>query len=294
MASPFSVVQKLPYTPIKNYIHPTPRQPTRKGDPMTIAAAFRCNDGVLLAADTLITFVGGSAKKYESKLFQINVDLDIHLAYAGDPYFVKDYVEELRKLTTGKTESDALSLAKQVSKRMFRERRKEFCAGMLLTIREGSSVSLYLAEETHFTKVDKYAVLGIGFEQAEALVNPYYRARMGLAESEYLARYVLYKVKKFVQHCGGDTEIKKVRDDGALRLHIFKQVTVRTSQEIEDDFAYLDRKLLPLLLAFSDLKIDKKTFRKLLNESNRALEKYRNDLRERYPKILEKALDNLD
>jgi len=70
---------------------------------MTVVAGFRCTDGVLLAADSLIGFDDDSVQTYESKIFCINPELDIYLAYAGDANFAKEYVRELENATAGKT-----------------------------------------------------------------------------------------------------------------------------------------------------------------------------------------------
>jgi 20S proteasome alpha/beta subunit len=65
---------------------------------MTIIAGFRCENGVVLAADTEITLDGGTGKTYESKIFVLDSGLGCHLAYTG----VSDFAAELEKMQAKK------------------------------------------------------------------------------------------------------------------------------------------------------------------------------------------------
>ena len=245
---------------------------------MTIAVGFRCLDGVVLAADTLITFEGGTGKKYESKLFTVNAPLGIYLTYAGDPDFAKELVRSLQVSTLGRGEKQALSIVKQTYQTFYREhyteppKSEKSSAWILVTVLEGSAISLYQARERHFTKIPNYAALGIGFEHAEAIFSPLYRAWMSVEDGSYTARYALRKVKNFVQGCGGSTEIQIIRDNGQIS---FGDSLPQVSKEIEEDFDYLDSQFIPVLLTFSDMRVDKKSFRADLKELCKMLETYR-------------------
>jgi 20S proteasome alpha/beta subunit len=296
MLKRFPLTYRLPSHRTKPYIRPIPRSPMERAKSMTIVAGFHCTDGVLLAADTLISFEGTDTKTYDSKIFRINPELDIYLTYAGDPDFAKEYVCELAEATAGKTEVEALALADQISKKLWKmwyvapAKGDKSWAHMLLTILEKSSVSLYSIRGMHFTKADKYAALGIGFPQAEAFLNTYYRNWMNLRQAEYMARYALYHVKKFVNGCGGDTEIQQVGNDGLFRFRAIKQVSLISSNETEEDFAFLDREILPLLISFCDLQVNKKAFRQQLRKLSKTLEAQRTERFEQAPKIFDKFI----
>jgi hypothetical protein len=109
-----------------------------------------------------------------------------------------------------------------------------------------------------------------------------------------MARYVLGRVKKFVKGCGGDTEIQQVTDDGLFRSSTVKLINLRASDSIEEDFAFFDREIFPLLIAFPNLKVDKKAFRKLFRKAIKALEEQRAERFEQSPKLLKKYFQRTD
>ena len=73
----------------------------------------------------------------------------MYLTYSGDPVFAKEYVDELKISTIGKSESEALTLAKETYKRIYHDHfvtvpdEEKLYAEMIMTLHEGDSVSLY-------------------------------------------------------------------------------------------------------------------------------------------------------
>src|SRR5271168_3836348 len=65
---------------------------------MTIAAAFVCNDGVLLGADTEVTR-SQISKTYESKILSVHHNVDLYLTYCGNVDFVKEMIQGVRDAT---------------------------------------------------------------------------------------------------------------------------------------------------------------------------------------------------
>jgi 20S proteasome alpha/beta subunit len=64
---------------------------------MTIAVGFRCDDGVILAADTEITH--WQSRSYESKILDISAGYhSCYLAYSGDVMFTKEITEDLKEV----------------------------------------------------------------------------------------------------------------------------------------------------------------------------------------------------
>jgi 20S proteasome alpha/beta subunit len=267
---------------------------------MTIVAGFYCSDGVLLASDTLITLLGGIGKKYESKIFEVNYDLGMFLTYSGDPDFAKEYANVLRQSCSGKSDSGALAAAKNISVQFYRNHffdppdDAKTYAAMLLTLRQGSSsVSLYSVTEKHFLKVsDRYVVLGIGQDQAESFFDPYYRSGMDLRACERVARYGIFKAKKFVQGCGGNTEIEKVLNKP--RPQGIKTISTLKSGEIDGNFEFCDSQIGKMLIAYSDFSVTQKEFRLKLKKSVKALEERRQRTLDDAPKAFKEYFDSLD
>jgi len=205
---------------------------------MTIAAGFQCKDGVILAADTEIS-LGQTTKTRQSKLFVINKAQDCCLTYAGHVAFAQELVGVMRSATRGKEGKKLLEAARK-SYRHFHNKYytqppkpEKSWADVLITLKEGQAVSLYCGQGRHWFKVDKYKLLGIGEEQAEAVVNPLYSGEPTTNEAGYIAICVLRKVKWFVQGCGGPTEVGEIRHTGP---HLWSSDKVEQAEEDLDYF----------------------------------------------------------
>jgi hypothetical protein len=86
--------------------------------------------------------------------------------------------------------------------------------------------------------------------------------------------YAFRAVKGFVQGCGGSTEVKEVGDSD-LFLAEFAIGSTQTEKETEEDFNFLDQKFRPLIIAFSDMLIEKAEFAALLKDFSKALIEHR-------------------
>jgi hypothetical protein len=246
---------------------------------MTIAAGFLCKDGVLLAADTEITFSGGKGKTYASKIFHVSsTNLNCYLTYAGSPYFAKELVHELgQALDDAPPSQSPLKTIKATYlaylDEQFAKSPETETASVLVALREGTKVNLYLGSDRHFTQVRGYEVLGIGMEQAEALFNPLHASWMTIYEAIYMAIYALRRVKGFVQGCGGNSEILAIKDKPSfLGLVSFTSDEIK---EIEEDFDFFDQHLRPLLFAVADLEVSRSSFQQRLTHFGGALKKRR-------------------
>ncbi|HVB98755.1 MAG TPA: hypothetical protein VNJ12_05405 [Candidatus Dormibacteraeota bacterium] len=246
---------------------------------MTIIAGFRCKNGVVLAADTEITNLGGTGKTYESKIFTINAQLGCSVAYTGDSDFAKELVDELRVATKNKTSEEALTAAKLIYREFWHEhytkppQDEKSHAFILLTLREGKKVTLYVGRTLNFPKIPEYAVLGVGQDLAEALFKPLYKSSATTTEAVYMAIYALWRVKGFAQWCGGDTEAVEVEDQD--QPDTLDSPPLQDNREIEQDFDFFDEQIRPLLLAYPNLYIKPKTFRALLRRFEKNINQYR-------------------
>jgi 20S proteasome alpha/beta subunit len=91
-----SNVKFSPYTR-----RPEPQKIARR-KPMTIAAGFRCLDGVVICTDSEHT--AGQAKFYDKKIFEIKARNAVaYLAGAGDYAYIRTAAEEIESYMKGKT-----------------------------------------------------------------------------------------------------------------------------------------------------------------------------------------------
>ncbi len=109
---------------------------------MTIAAGFYCKDGVVLAADTEITFSGGAGKTYSSKMLLISSTLGCHATYAGSPDVAKELGRELSQSVKEQTEHGALQALIAAYKAYWDDNYaaspESDTTSMLVTLREGA------------------------------------------------------------------------------------------------------------------------------------------------------------
>jgi hypothetical protein len=252
---------------------------------MTIAAGFCCSDGVILAADTLITLPGGG-KTYRSKLFTINEGESSDLTYAGDEPFVLELINKLQQNVPRRSGDAFLKAVKGIYRQLWREhyieppKAEKTYAHILITLRMNNSICLYCAYAHHFYPVNTYAVLGIGEDRGESLFKPLYRVGMETYEASYMAVYAFQKVKKYTEGCGGETEVRFIsprnQHVSLTRFANFAVLPERTSREIEEDFDVFDKAMQPVLLVYPDLdSTNPKQFRKLFCQAMKKLEKTR-------------------
>jgi len=258
---------------VKPYIFPTKNQ-GGKVYAATIAAGFRCSNGVVLCADTEITL--GAGKTYQSKIFVVDALAGCYLTYCGSTDFAKELVDDLRQIQ-GKGARDALAIIKSTYREFF----GKYCnpddeatwTSILITLRDGDKVNLYAGRGRQFPNEPYYATLGIGQYQSEALFNPLYHQWMTVNEAVYMAFYGLHSVKGFVPGCGGETEYVEILDDADV---IPLDFLMRPSgTDIEQDFQFLARVFKPVLFAFPDMDISLEKFSQILREMETSLIQYR-------------------
>lgn len=139
---------------------------------MTVAVGLVCNNGVVLAADTEITY-GVAGKKEESKLFQINRNCGCWLTYTGHCDFAKELVDRLRgKSDAFSPSGSSLNLIRSEYNQMLdiqekHPKEERSFAEFLITLRvpndwsiHGATTHLYQLRGDHCFKVDKYAAIG--------------------------------------------------------------------------------------------------------------------------------------
>jgi 20S proteasome alpha/beta subunit len=212
---------------------------------VTIIAGFRCQDGVVICADTQET--SGSAKRNVPKLefFSgpticpeqnklINHDLAIAICGAGDGPFVDKVAsrawDALRGVSDIYEASDAVES-------MIKETYREFGqiyqpdsfpqAELIYGITKGGQSRLFQASGP-LVNEESYASSGIGYYLADFLAG-----RMGAnGERGWLttrqcvavAAYILFQAKEHVEGCGGNSHIAVLRESESSGMVDFRLV----------------------------------------------------------------------
>lgn len=199
---------------------PPHRKPERTSErkAVTVALGFNCGDGIVMCSDQQITSKGWH-KYYESKMYAISGFGDQEpytamLTYAGDPHLAKTIYEKLAASQTGFDSTESL---------------KSLLEGLLSEIPRDD------AEGTNFLCgfCRKPGILGLlrtsGYSVHEVVAD-----RIGMGDSSllsflfslmvtqpidvwhavFMGHYIIEQAKKFVDGCGGDTDIQILRGNG--------------------------------------------------------------------------------
>ncbi|MGA3169144.1 MAG: hypothetical protein ABSF14_23860 [Terriglobia bacterium] len=245
---------------------------------MTIAAGFKCRDGVLLCADSQITSDQG--KTYQAKIFGINKPAGVYLTYCGSVLFAKELVDVLRESLKGDPGKSAAKKVRKIYQHFHhrhytqpKKAEKSF-ADILITLRDEDQALLYHASGRHFLLVDTYQPLGIGREYGESLFAPFYNKTMTRTEAGYLAIYALWKIKAYVHGCGGRTHIREVLDDPGI-LPAPRWLAEADLKRIEADYEFFEKAVYPLIPIFPNRQIGRTDFQACLTHTVRVLKKHR-------------------
>jgi hypothetical protein len=220
-----------PCKPLRPY-RPHPRHKRLPDtERMTIAIGFRSNDGVLICADTQLAV--GDVKNYEGKVdLHVFYEKSNHTQYrlsfaiagAGDV----DYIATARaKLMAGfpECENDK-EMAVELERRWLEFFNSHLAPWAyfpaddrpyveLLIGVSGTTVShrLYHCVGTAFHETTEKAI-GSGVILAGDMLSRYAIGTRSVRDNSVIATYIIAKVKRGAQHCGGSTHIMALRNGG--------------------------------------------------------------------------------
>lgn len=202
---------------------------------MTIAAGFRCSDGVLLCADSQLT-IPQYLKMGEAKIISMaGIPHSPCFVYAGDVYFSKDSIHRLATVI-GRSDTQVLT---EAVRRKCRAIYREQAGGdrntleLLLTLRRPpvAAVQLWHICGTAFHPVQDAICIGAGMDMMHALTTKLYRSSMTLREASYMAAYALSETKEYVDSVGKNSLIYLLFDSGKRAVVVHEEI-----QELERSF----------------------------------------------------------
>ncbi len=194
---------------------------------MTIAAGFCCSDGVVLCADTQFTVPGG-IKYPESKLRMIQEIKSVpFFAFCGDMDYQKQCLmhfsgaisgaEQEGKTVLGALEAEALSLHTTYYD-VYSDPNEKLNASMFVSVLVGGKRELYKIWGAKVSKVEVMDAMGSGRDVARALADSYWEPTNTMYRTALAATFILTDVKKYVDGCGGDSQIACLGHDSAWRF----------------------------------------------------------------------------
>ncbi len=232
---------------------------------MTIAVGLRCDDGVVLAADSEIC-LGPGGKKYEARFHKISGLVSVYTIFAGHVDFAEELAATLRRAIPGKKGHQLTKSVRIAYGSVWREHYTEpltpqkTLTDLLFTINEGSRISLFRASCSRLTPVKTYSVLGIGNEKAQAVFSALYRTGMSSTLAAYMTIYGLRRIKGLVQGCAGASRVWKITNS------VFDQTCLSESEvaRAEEGFAFFEREFSSVMFNFPDPRVDKEHFELIL------------------------------
>ncbi len=287
--------KKIPQRPQKPYIAP------RKGKrSVTIVAGFCCTDGVVLCADTQIT-VPGSMKYPESKLRMMagSVKCAPFFAFCDDMDYQKQCIphfgaaiqtaEQQKTSVIAALEAKAIELH-QTYYDLYIEPTEKLNANMLISLHLDNRRKLVRVNGPRVAPVDMLECIGAGNYLARALAGTYWSDDRSMRETSLICAYMLADVKKYVDGCGGDSDIIQLDHNGSWK----KFPAEDDYQQIEDiEQAYRDwqYKMGPLLIDFQDFQRSQINFECDLQDACQELINHRKPKADMYEQIERAKLD---
>lgn len=276
------------------HLVPLPKIPNfPRRSSVTIAAGFKCTDGVVLCADTQET-VGDYKKRNCAKItvkpsvnpvppikqpraigdprppevVPPNPDLIVGFAGAGDSSFLEKLIDKawLRISQVATFEERCTALEEGVVE--FYERfwpiypdSMKPTAELLVGLWSPEEFELFKVIGPLVTKVDGYASIGCGGAEADSLADRVYSKKLSLKSTSSVGIYVIKGVKEQVPYCGGDTHLLLMKDSG----HVYFENSWKIKWA-EEKLRRLEEAVGPLILAAASGEADTDEFHRSVED----------------------------
>jgi 20S proteasome alpha/beta subunit len=210
-------IPRLPARQQKPY-SPTPK----RAKAVTIAAGFRCNDGIVLCADRLITHGGpnesGSFAHYAPKVFALENEsrFGAIACGAGDASLIRPIAESFLTALKNCQQPDEIrmSLCKSILEGVLNDFAEKLAnipeVHLLIAASDNKGKQQFLrCEGLIVHPANNIEILGLGENSAvRYLIDSIYKEDMDISELATLATLVVYVAKKYCpQYCGGQTDV---------------------------------------------------------------------------------------
>jgi len=231
---------------------------------MTIAAAFCFDGGILLCADSQLTY-GGVCKTKGQKVLSYDLHptpVKIGFALAGDVHRAKHgimhiarTVDALGTAATGSTVIDAIREAQQEAyQRVFKHPRflrgdgPDYSLLICLWI-ESEGPGLFVTNEDVVTPVDDFDCKGSGYYLFRYLLQSMYKPDLSLQKIVVLAAHAFDEIKTYDPQVGFNSEFLVFRKE----VQEFSHIAGYDIGHVENFGRLLQRSMYQLLFVMADL-----------------------------------------
>jgi hypothetical protein len=281
----------------KPYI--APRKGARS---MTIAAGFRCMDGVVLCADSQIT-IPGLLKYPESKIRMAEyLQSKPFFTFCGDMDYSKQAINHfstaIRKAEQNRTdllsaiETEAANLHLQYYD-MYTDPADKLHLDMIVSVLVDKQRHLFKIYGPKVNAVDDFHCIGAGNYLARALTGMYRRPGESVHRTAIVCAYILSEVKKYVDGCGGDSQIICLNDDGSWTLFPDEGMFFSIA-DIETRFQEWKDQLKELAIHYADFKVSRSEFEFTLSKLTGELLRLRKPSADLYEEVERMKFEELE
>ena len=279
----------------------------RRAQAMTIAIGFKCDDGVILLSDRQISKEGGM-KYYEKKLFEVSEECEnglFHLSfvYTGDPDGAKLFISELeeRALDLQRNKRTLRTLKTCVQETLendWKKHKSHMRAEFLCSISVTNEGFKLFRSRRNLLIPAEFECLGVGDSSlVRYLVESFATPRMGVRHYLPLLIYVMHQAKKYVEGCGGPTDVMYVRklSPPVRGMHSLHGRLSGADKNIERETLSIESGMGNLFEHFYDPEASEDSFAKHLEWFSRRLTQFRKSLESRNvmePINLRKLIEN--
>lgn len=299
-------------------ISPKPQDPLlREERTVTIAAGFKCTDGVILCSDTEET-VGDYGKRSRAKILvrpQTNPIPPIQIprrkgdmsprpvpaimpevvaafAGAGNSDFIDKLVDKLwDALVIPGSFADRVAALEDATIEFHQKYwpvypvdiRPE--AHLMVCLWTQAQCGLFKVIGPLVNEIRGFASVGYGMSLANYLTERFYNQQLSIKDATSIAIYLLQEVKEHVGYCGGDSHVLLMKPEGYAYFEY--PANVRLAGE---RFRKLEEAVSPLILSSGNSDIAPEDFDKATEEFTSKLRRIREELQQ-YQRALDAAAD---
>lgn len=252
---------------------------------MTIIAGFKCNEGIVLCADTQETV--GTMKRNVPKLRlepsegwageNDGNSLAVAFCGAGDGPFIDKLVETCwQSAKSAQSAGQACQAIEQSIRDHYAQFGKIFQPGycphaeLIFGVKMWGESMLFSADGPTVNEVNGYRSSGVGQYMADFLASRMYGYYLTIHQCVILSAYILFQAKEHVDGCGGESHIAVLREQGKSGLVEWVRVNAITELVGSSDL-----ELGRLLLQTANIEASDEQFRSRYKVVRKILEKFR-------------------
>ncbi|MGH9685796.1 MAG: hypothetical protein ACRD5K_01735 [Candidatus Acidiferrales bacterium] len=194
---------------------------------MTIAAGIVCADGILICADSEVSYA--PSKRQREKVYPFENHL--LLTGSGNGDFIKMAFDKLcdeYKNSRPVNPSDARQVLETLVLKMYQEHIFSFyqtndperpSLNLIVASRcKDGRLALVRTRDTAAILVDRYEATGSGEDLFEYWARLFYRSTLTMDLMSYLTLFILREVKRNVMGCGGESHIVWMPKDESVKI----------------------------------------------------------------------------